>query len=176
MRNLSLPCGNTWRSSQQWHRSGRDSSCRATSPPCRRRVPLCRNDRYQKSQLTGQEQAQWEALVEAYGEDGSNLPEKTFTLTFEFIGQEGSSDPFKSFLALKNKGFRYANVIELSPNDEWWVYIRTETGTALNELDYEIYRVESTGATLSELRWIGPQPIRKADTTRLGRGCPFLLR
>ena len=60
---------------------------------------------YQKSQLTGQEQAQWEALVEAYGEDGSNLPEKTFTLTFEFIGQEGSSDPFKSFLALKNKGF-----------------------------------------------------------------------
>ena len=135
---------------------------------------------YQKSQLTGQEQAQWEALVEAYGEDGSNLPEKTFTLTFEFIGQEGSSDPFKSFLALKNKGFRYANVIELSPNDEWWVYIRTETGTALNELDYEIYRVESTGATLSELRldrpptdpkggynkgWEGVAPFYFADST-----------
>ncbi|MGN8967869.1 S-layer homology domain-containing protein [Intestinimonas sp. HCP28S3_D6] len=135
---------------------------------------------YQKSQLTGQEQAQWEALVKAYGKDGSSLPKKTFTLTFEFIGQEGSSDPFKSFLAHKNSGFRYANSLELSPNDEWWVYIRTETGAALNELDYEIYRVESTGATLSELRldrpptdpkggydrgWEGVAPFYFADST-----------
>ena len=107
---------------------------------------------YQKSQLTGQEQAQWEALAEAYGTDGSGLSEKAFALTFTFIGQDKSEQPFQSFFAISNSSWNYVDTVELAPNEEWWVYIRTEDGTALDELDYEIYRVEAEGATLSELK------------------------
>ena len=39
---------------------------------------------YQKGQLTGLQMAQWNALLSAYGADGSGLPEGPgFTLTIE---------------------------------------------------------------------------------------------
>lgn len=73
MRNLSLPCGNTWRSSQQWHRSGEGLFLQSDISTMQEASShYAGMTGYQKSQLTGQEQAQWEALVEAYGEDGSN--------------------------------------------------------------------------------------------------------
>ncbi|MFQ7856937.1 MAG: hypothetical protein ACLRIS_19240 [Flavonifractor plautii] len=70
------------------------------------------NDCYEKTSSPARNRHSG-ALVEAYAEDGSNLPEKTFTLTFEFIGQEDPVTHSRAFWPLKQR-LSICNVIELA--------------------------------------------------------------